>query len=72
MLEQRMMLRCELSECPDSSDESCNGHVFLTYLCLPISQIGQATLLQAFRFCRRGNMETVEADLKKNNRKEML
>ena len=37
--------------------------MFLTHLCLPISQIGQAALLQAFRPCGTENMETVETDL---------
>ena len=39
--------------------------MFLTHLCLPISQIGQAALLQAFRLCGTENMETVETDLEK-------
>ena len=33
--------------------------------CLPISQIGQAALFQAFRPCGTQNMETVETDLEK-------
>ena len=40
-------------------------YTFLTHLCLPISQIGQAALLQAFRPCGTENMETVETDLEK-------
>ena len=39
--------------------------MFLTHLCLPISQIGQAALLQAFRPCGTENIETVETDLEK-------
>ena len=39
--------------------------MFLTHLCLPISQIGQAALLQAFRLCGTENIETVEIDLEK-------
>jgi hypothetical protein len=37
--------------------------MFLTYICLPISQIKQAALVQAFRLCGTENMETVEIDL---------
>jgi hypothetical protein len=31
--------------------------------CLPISQIGQTALLEAFRPCGKEKMETVETDL---------
>ena len=40
-------------------------HMFLTHHSLPISQIGQAALPQAFRPCGTKNMETVETDLEK-------
>jgi hypothetical protein len=39
------------------------GKLFLTHLCLPISQIGQAALLQAFRPCGTENMETAFKNL---------
>jgi hypothetical protein len=38
--------------------------MFLTHLCLPIFQIGQAALLQAFRPCGTENMDTVETAFK--------
>jgi hypothetical protein len=38
--------------------------MFLTHLCLPLSQIGQAALPQAFRPYGRENMETVETVFK--------
>jgi hypothetical protein len=38
--------------------------MFLTHLCLPVSQIGQAPLLQAFTPCGTENMETVETAIK--------
>lgn len=39
--------------------------MFLTHLCLPMSQIRQAALLQSFRPCRTENIETMEMDLEK-------
>ena len=38
--------------------------MFLIHLCLPISQTGQAALLQAFRPCGTENMDTVETAFK--------
>jgi hypothetical protein len=46
------------------------GHMFLTHLCLLITQIGQATLLQAFRPCGTENMKTGNR-LQKLNQKEL-
>jgi hypothetical protein len=46
-------------------------YTFLTHLCLPISQIGQASLLHAFRPCGTENMETGNC-LQKLNQKEKL
>jgi hypothetical protein len=45
--------------------ESCIRLMFLTHLCLPISQIWQDALLQAFRPCGTENMEILETDLEK-------
>lgn len=51
---------------------NCIRHLLLTHLCLPISQIGQAALPQAFRPCGTENIETVETAFRKTNQIEKL
>ena len=58
----------ELSECTDNGDMEVVLYMFLTHLCLPISQIGQAALPLFFRPCETENMETVEPASKTNPR----
>jgi hypothetical protein len=53
-----------LSECLGNGDrKAVLGYMLLTHLCLPMSQIRQATLLQAFRPYETENIETMKTDL---------
>ena len=65
ILGQRMMLTCELAEISENGDRKVVLGIFLTHICVPISQHGQATLPQAFRLCEPEKMENVETNLEK-------
>jgi hypothetical protein len=68
-------LTCEFTECPDCGDKKADlGIYFLTHLCLPLSQIGQAKqpCFKLFKFMGQKTLETMESDFRKISHKKEL